>query len=137
MPGGLQFDAPEQAEEPHPYHWTVDLDAGTTKGERMDDRPGEFPRVNDDYATGRTRFLYNSLARDWAFEFNFNGVIKYDLETGRSAAWEHAANETSLPLTFHHPPTLPSFPFSPLSPDGPVSKGGHFTVLFLASLTPL
>ncbi len=95
MPGGLQFDAPEQAEEPHPYHWTVDLDAGTTKGERMDDRPGEFPRVNDDYATGQTRFLYNSLARDWAFEFNFNGVIKYDLETGRSAAWEHAANETS------------------------------------------
>ena len=105
MPGGLQFDAPEQTEEPHPYHWTIDLDAGTARGEQMDDRSGEFPRVNDDRATTRTRYLYNSLARDWAFEFNFNGVIKYDLETGRSSTWEHAANETCGEHCFVPDPT--------------------------------
>jgi carotenoid cleavage dioxygenase len=39
--------------------------------------------------------MYNSLARDWAFEFNFNGVIKYDIDSGSSTAWEYGPNETT------------------------------------------
>lgn len=95
MPGGLRFDAPVQSEEPFPYHWSIDLTAGTVKGEWMDDRSGEFPRINDNLACQRTRYLYNSLARDWAFEFNFNGVIKYDLETGSTQEWVYGPGETS------------------------------------------
>lgn len=95
MPGGLRFDAPEQIEEPFPYHWTIDLGAGTAKGEQTDDRSGEFPRINDGLAGQRTRYLYNSRARDWAFEFNFNGVIKYDIEAGSSQEFSYGGNETS------------------------------------------
>ena len=95
MPGGLRFDAPVQSEEPFPFHWSLDLTAGTVAGEWMDDRPGEFPRINDDLACRQTRYLYNSLARDWAFEFNFNGVIKYDLETGGTQEYVYGPNETS------------------------------------------
>lgn len=81
MPGGLQFDKPEQSEEPMPSHWAIDLASGAVKFEQTDDRPGEFPRINDLYATRRHRYMYNSRARDWEFGFNFNGVIKYDLES--------------------------------------------------------
>ena len=95
MPGGLRFDAPEQNEEPFPFHWSIDLAAGKVAGELMDDRAGEFPRINDNRACQQTRYLYNSLARDWAFEFNFNGVIKYDLETGNTREFVYGPNETS------------------------------------------
>ena len=95
MPGGLQFDSPEQSEEPFPYHWSIDMEAGKLAGAWTDDRSGEFPRINDNRACQQTRYLYNSLARDWAFEFNFNGVIKYDLESGSTAEFVYGANETS------------------------------------------
>lgn len=52
------------------------------KAEQYDEHPGEFPRVNDDYAGHATRYLYNSIARGWEFNFDFHGVIKYDNETG-------------------------------------------------------
>jgi carotenoid cleavage dioxygenase len=95
MPGGLRFHDPEQTEEPYPCHWSIDLEAGTVKGGRIDDCPGEFPRINDELACRQTRYLYNTLARDWAFEFNFNGVIKYDLESGSSARFVHGPGQTS------------------------------------------
>jgi len=89
MPGALQFENPEQTERPFPRRWSVDLAAGTVRGEQFDDRPGEFPRINDDLAGRKQRYLYNSMARDWAFGFNFNGVVKYDTETGRSSQFIH------------------------------------------------
>jgi carotenoid cleavage dioxygenase-like enzyme len=95
MPGGLRFDSPVQSEEPFPYRWSIDLAAGAVNGEWMDDRSGEFPRINDNFACQQSRYLYNSLARDWAFEFNFNGVIKYDLETGSTREFIYGSDETS------------------------------------------
>ncbi len=82
MPGGLQFDNPVQVDEPIPRHWTIDLAAGSVKTEQYDEHPGEFPRVNDEYAGYATRYMYNSIARGWEFNFDFNGVIKYDNDTG-------------------------------------------------------
>lgn len=104
MPGGLRFDSPEQSEEPFPYHWSIDMTTGTVTGAWMDDRSGEFPRINDNRACQQTRYLYNSLARDWAFEFNFHGVIKYDLETGSAREFIYGANETSGEHAFAHDP---------------------------------
>ena len=89
MPGGLQFDNPVQTGEPYPRIWKIDLQAGTLSYEQCDDQSGEFPRVNDDYAGAQTRYHYNSIARDWEFEFNFNGVIKYDLEEGTSQKYTY------------------------------------------------
>jgi carotenoid cleavage dioxygenase len=89
MPGGFQFENPEQNEEPFPRHWSVDLIAGTVEVEQTDDRPGEFPRINDTRAGRRHRYMYTSLARDWHFGFDFNGVVKYDIETGAAEEFIH------------------------------------------------
>jgi carotenoid cleavage dioxygenase-like enzyme len=92
MPGGLQFDAPAQTQEPYPWRWTVDLAAGTVKNEQTDDKSGEFPRINDNVAGRRNRYQYNSIARSWEFEFDFEGVIKYDLESGKSETHVHGSD---------------------------------------------
>jgi carotenoid cleavage dioxygenase len=89
MPGALQFDRPEQQEEPYPRRWRVDLGSGAVDYEQTDDRAGEFPRINDGFTGRRHRYMYNSMARDWAFGFNFNGVVKYDVETGAATEFIH------------------------------------------------
>lgn len=95
MPGGLQFDNPEQIEEPKPWRWAVDLKAGTVTSEQTDDRSGEFPRINDDLAGRRHRYQYNALARTWEFEFDFHGVVKYDIETGGAEEYIHGPEAVS------------------------------------------
>lgn len=89
MPGGLQFDSPEQTEEPFPWHWTIDLAASTVRGEQTDDRAGEFPRINDTRAGLRHRYMYNTMARNWEFGFDFNAVIKYDLQGGAAQSYTY------------------------------------------------
>jgi carotenoid cleavage dioxygenase len=95
MPGGLAFDNPVQIEEPKPWKWTIDLDAGTVKAEQTDDESGEFPRIDDRRAGRKQRFMYNALARSWAFDFDFHGVIKYDVEGGRSQRFIHGDTAVS------------------------------------------
>ncbi len=90
MPGGLQFDSPEQNEQPYPRRWTIDLDAGSVSTEQTDDRPGEFPRINDSRAGLRHRYMYNTMARNWEFGFDFNAVIKYDIESGSAESYTHS-----------------------------------------------
>lgn len=94
MPGGFEFDDPSGREAPVPWHWSIDLASGSVTDAQTDDRSGEFPRVNDDLATRHTRFGYTALARSWEFEFDFHGVVKYDLEN--STAQEHFYAETEV-----------------------------------------
>jgi len=95
MPGGLSFDNPVQIEEPKPWKWTIDLDAGSVKAEQTDDQSGEFPRIDDRRAGRKQRYMYNALARSWAFDFDFHGVIKYDIEGGRSQRFIHGDTAVS------------------------------------------
>ncbi len=95
MPGGLQFDNPSQIEEPKPWHVSLDLKKGEAKAEQTDDRSGEFPRINDDRAGLRHRYQYNALARTWEFEFDFHGVVKYDIETGAAEEYIHGDHAVS------------------------------------------
>ena len=95
MPGGFEFDNPGGASEPMPWRWSVDLDTGLVADSQTDDRPGEFPRINDNLACRSTRYLYNSTARTWEFTFDFDGVIKYDLETGASQQRTYADSQIS------------------------------------------
>lgn len=95
MPGGLQFDRPEQIEQPMPWKWTIDLDTGTVKSEQTDDRSGEFPRIDERRTGQRHRYMYNALARSWRFDFDFHGVIKYDIDTGKSQHFIHGDTAVS------------------------------------------
>lgn len=95
MPGGFDFDNPTGREAPMPWRWSIDPAAGTVTHEQTDDRGGEFPRINDERATRPTRYLYNGQARTWEFEFEFHGVVKYDIETGTSQERYYAETEVS------------------------------------------
>ncbi len=94
MPGAFDFEHPTGREAPVPWHWTIDLASGTITDDQTDDRGGEFPRINDDLATRKTRYGYNGQARTWEFEFEFHGVVKYDFETG--ASQDHFYGDTEV-----------------------------------------
>jgi carotenoid cleavage dioxygenase len=95
MPGGFEFDHPTGRETPMPWRWSIDLAAGTITDAQTDDRGGEFPRINDRFATRPTRYLYNCMARSWQFEFEFHGVVKYDTETGTTTEHFYGDSEVS------------------------------------------
>ena len=93
MPDALATADPLGAEGPLPWRWSIDLDRGAVTDAQIDDVEGEFPRVNDLRATRPTRYLYNNPAETWGMSFDFNGVVKYDLETGLSTRHRYSPNE--------------------------------------------
>ena len=69
--------------EPYLTRWRFNLETGAVTEDKLDDVPTEFPRMNDAFLGRKSRFAYNPrLAREPTLLFD--GVIKYDLETGRS-----------------------------------------------------
>jgi carotenoid cleavage dioxygenase-like enzyme len=73
------------------FRWTFDLSgkANTFKEEQLDARAGEFPRFDE-------RFCMSDYRHGWIVAANIadpgsdprsNGLIHYDLKTGKSAAW--------------------------------------------------
>ena len=72
------------------WRWVIDLDAGTVTEEMVDDRPGDFGRVDDRMIGRDARYGYlmamSGEGRSEAIEFG-EALWKYDLRTGR--CWEH------------------------------------------------
>ncbi len=69
------------------HEWRFDLETGTTRERRLDDRNSEFPAINADRLGTRSRYTYNAmLVNDPTLRFR--GLLKYDTETGASQAWE-------------------------------------------------
>ncbi len=92
MPGGFEFHDPQGSPDPLPWRWSIDLTAGSVSARQIDDRAGEFPRINDEFAGREQRFGYIGRQRRWDFDFSFHGVIKHDFETGESHS--HFYDET-------------------------------------------
>ncbi len=67
------------------WQWTIDPAAGTIADQQLDDRPTDFPRINDAHAGAPSRFGYLAHSRTWDERVEFDGIIKYDLERGTSA----------------------------------------------------
>jgi carotenoid cleavage dioxygenase len=95
MPGGFQFDNPGAARVPMPWRWVIDLATGTVTDHQIDDLAGEFPRINEGLIGRQTRFGYACPQRTWDFEFDFEGVVKYDFATGTSQSHIYADSEVS------------------------------------------
>jgi len=71
---------------PHPHRWTIDLERGGVKEERLDDVIAEFPRIDDRLNGLPFRYGYVAANLDTQrFEGTpgFNAVIKYDTRTGK------------------------------------------------------
>jgi carotenoid cleavage dioxygenase len=75
---------------PRLHRWTFDLASGSTKEEVLDDVLAEFPRMDNRRLGVRTRYSYHQRIAA-APTLLFDGVIKYDGETGRAVAHSYPA----------------------------------------------
>ncbi len=72
------------------WKWTIDLAAGTVREEQLDDRPGDFGRVDDRMVGLDARYGYlMAMAGEGVAEEPVYGsaLWKYDLRSGE--CWEH------------------------------------------------
>ncbi|MCB1028616.1 MAG: carotenoid oxygenase family protein [Microthrixaceae bacterium] len=91
-------DQPPADVSPTLHRWTIDTAgspaAPSVTTTRLDDRPGDFPRI-DDRLTGRpNRFGYVGCLRDVVEgDATFGGVTAWDFQRNESTTWECAATE--------------------------------------------
>lgn len=77
------------------HRWRIDLAAGRVTEEALDDRAGDFPRMNDDHAGLPARYGYVANPRSWGeTKVAFEGVVKHDLVAGTSVV--HSYGPTVL-----------------------------------------
>jgi carotenoid cleavage dioxygenase-like enzyme len=62
--------------------WTIDLVAGTCSEEMVHDLRSDFPRLHDDRLGLPHRYGYASATLDGPMSLTFNGIVRYDLQTG-------------------------------------------------------
>jgi carotenoid cleavage dioxygenase len=74
--------------KPRLDRWTIDPAAGKVIEEQIDDRPQEFPRVDERVVGRRHRYGYTVAVddREGMFEFRGGSVIRHDLVAGTSEA---------------------------------------------------
>lgn len=73
--------------QPCLWEWTFNLGTGAVGSTQLDDVATEFPRMNDDWLGGRSRYSYNPRISPLP-TLSFDALIKYDLDRGTSALHE-------------------------------------------------
>jgi len=76
-----------QGDIPRLHRWRFNLKDGSVSEEILDDIPSEFPRVNDRFLGKLTRYGYTGKMGQGTMPL-FEGVIKYDLNSGKSQTHE-------------------------------------------------
>lgn len=77
--------------------WTIDPMAATVKEERLDDRPLEFPRVDERLVGRPHRYGYGvSIGRDW----EHGGLIRHDFQRGTSEVHDYGAGRGTMEAVF-------------------------------------
>lgn len=87
---------------PSRHRYTLDPVGGVVKEDVLDDRPIEFPRVDERCTAGDYRHSYGvglELAASGA-EVGFGGVVHHDLATGASTEWVPGPGRTACETTF-------------------------------------
>ena len=75
----------------HLYEWRINLETGSISERKLSDIPCDFTRVNDDYACHKTRYVYAGIFNTER-AFTFDGIMKYDNETGVTQAFKYGPN---------------------------------------------
>lgn len=74
--------------------WKLDTSTGAVTTTQLDDRPGDFPRINDALTGRANRYGYLGWLRHVAEgDAAFGGVTAWDFERNTSATWECAPSE--------------------------------------------
>ena len=69
------------------YRWRFNLSTGTVREEALDDRPSDFPRVNEQYLGRPMRYGYTAKFAASPMPL-FDSLIKYDFSSGSSQTHE-------------------------------------------------
>ncbi|WP_396595450.1 carotenoid oxygenase family protein [Brevundimonas sp. R86498] len=72
-----------------PVEWRMNMVTGEVKKRQLDDRIGEFPVINLDYTGRKSNWSYHVSMAPEELQ-RFNGLLKYDLTTGRAEAHRFA-----------------------------------------------
>lgn len=90
---GEEAELPDDS-VPTLHRWVIDPVAGTVSTEQLDDRPADFPRLNDDLAGVPNRYGYlgHTAAWDSNGEVAFDGVTRHDLESGTDVSYVYGPN---------------------------------------------
>ena len=98
---GFGPDAEVGGAAPSLHQWRIDLATGQVTDEPLDDRPGDFPRINDDHALSATRYGYLARSADWDAEtVMFSGIVKHDLVNGTSTELNYGPGVASGEAAF-------------------------------------
>ena len=68
--------------EPYLHRWELDLTTGSATERQLDDRLTEFPRMDNRVLGARTHVAYSPRIATDRPELAFDGVIRYDTDTG-------------------------------------------------------
>jgi len=103
---GFGADEAVAAQPPVLHRWRLDLATGTVTEQQLDDRAGDFPRVNDDRAGEDTRYGYVARAARWAGEeVSFDGFVKHDLHRGTAEVYDYGTGSVAGEAAFAPDPT--------------------------------
>ncbi len=95
--------------EPSLHRWRIDARAGTFTTEQLDDRPADFPRMDDRRAGLDARYGYLGRTRQWSEdEAEFDGVVKHDLHAGTSISVGYGPDSVSGEPVFTPDPSNPT-----------------------------
>ena len=90
---------PDEPTAPTLDRWVIDPVAGTVTETRLDDRPQEFPRLDERLTGRRHRYGYAvELPRGGAFDAA--GIVKNDLDAGTSEVHHLGAGRTASEAVF-------------------------------------
>ena len=73
------------------YRWRINLVTGDVSERTLSGTPCYFTRVNDDYARYKTRYVFAGIF-DTERAFTFDGVMKYDCESGVTSGCLYGPN---------------------------------------------
>lgn len=90
--------APAADVQPMLHRWHVGAD-GSVRTEQLDDRNGDFPRINDAYAGTRNRYGYVA-AMDPGPVISVDGVTAWDLDAGTSETYRYGASTVAGEAVF-------------------------------------
>lgn len=91
---GFGDDDPDAPALPALHRWRLDLHSGRVTSEPLDDRSGDFPRINDAMAGLANRYGYVSHAGSWGpTGARFDGVVKHDLAHATSTVHRYGPDQ--------------------------------------------
>ena len=73
------------------HEWRINLKTAGIIERTLSDTPCDFTRVNDDYACHKTRYVYAGIFNTER-AFTFDGVMKYDNESGVTTEYLYGTN---------------------------------------------